>query len=475
MQPYHLYLNQEKLGFADDSALPLSDFIRDREGAKSTKVACKEGDCGACTVLLGAKENSDVCFRAIASCIAHCFQAQSCQVITADGLLASIENPIFHHFAREGATQCGFCTPGFAVAIVGGLISLPTIDYPSLLLALDGNVCRCTGYQSIKKAVAKIAQDYGPELSQVQGNRRLQLLAKHRFIKEDVVATAMALPARGQGGEVAHSGEMGRVIGNGTDLYVQIPERIHDKGLAVSGFAKNSKIYEEAGSLYLGAQTSIEDARLSALVAKHLPTLSKDLCLFASTPIRNLATIAGNVVNASPIGDMSNILLALQAEVHLKGPAGDRKLALAEFYLDYKKVDLRVGERIDAFSIDIQDPLSFSFEKVSKRTHLDIASVTTSIAIAKDGTFIKKASLSAGGVFRYPLFLGKTSSFLTKKSASVSLVKEAWQIAQSEIAPISDIRGQASYKTFLFRQLFFAHFLKLFPEILSLTDFSSPN
>jgi xanthine dehydrogenase small subunit len=192
--------------------------------------------------------------------------------------------------------------------------------------------------------------------------------------------------------------------------------------------------------------------------------------LIASEPVRNMATIAGNIVNASPIGDMSVMMLALNADVTIEGPGKSRTLPLRKLFLGYKKLDLAVEEFIRNISFEYHPvPPLFSFEKVSRRTHLDIASVNSAIQLRVTGDTISECHLSAGGVSPVPLYLEKTCLFLTGRPVSADVVLQANAIMQEEIAPISDARGSAEYKRLLLRQLLLAHFLKLFPERINLT------
>ncbi len=192
--------------------------------------------------------------------------------------------------------------------------------------------------------------------------------------------------------------------------------------------------------------------------------------LIASEPVRNMATVAGNIVNASPIGDMSVMLLALNAEVTVEGAGQIRNVPLKNFFLGYKKIDLAAGEFISSISFDYKpEPAIFSFEKVSKRTHLDIASVNSAMQLTMQGQNISECYLSAGGVSPVPLFLRKTCEFFAGKPVTEEIILKANMVMQEEISPISDVRGSEEYKRLLLRQLLIAHFLRLFPERLNIS------
>ena len=214
----------------------------------------------------------------------------------------------------------------------------------------------------------------------------------------------------------------------------------------------------------------MSDVEHSAALRSLLPELPSYMKLIASEPVRNMATVAGNIVNASPIGDMSVMLLALNADVTIAGAGEVRTVPLKNFFLGYKKPDLAQTEFISSIAFDYQpEPAIFSFEKVSKRTHLDIASVNSAIRITMKGQNIDECFLSAGGVSPVPLFLRKTSEFFSGKPVTPEIIMQANRVMQEEISPISDVRGSAEYKRLLLRQLLLAHFLRLFPEKLNIS------
>jgi xanthine dehydrogenase small subunit len=179
-----------------------------------------------------------------------------------------------------------------------------------------------------------------------------------------------------------------------------------------------------------------------------------------------MATIAGNFINASPIGDLTIFFLALDAQLILSDGKKTRELALRKLYKGYKDLDKKSEEYIEKIWFELPKKNNyFNFEKVSKRTHLDIASVNSTINISIENNFIETAALSAGGVGPIPLFLKNTSSFLSGKELSEKLIEDAIEIAQLEITPISDARGSEDYKRLLLSQLIKAHFITLFPSI----------
>jgi xanthine dehydrogenase small subunit len=191
------------------------------------------------------------------------------------------------------------------------------------------------------------------------------------------------------------------------------------------------------------------------------------LNLVSSTIMRNRATLAGNIVNASPIGDLTIMLLALAADLCLVKGKTRRELRLKDFFKGYKKLDMKKGEIIETIEVPIPYPgldSRFHFEKVSRRKYLDIASCNTAISLEMDNNIINDVHISAGGVAPIPLYLEETCIWLKGKEVTAANIRKAVEIAQQEISPISDVRGSARYKTLLLRNLIFAHFITLFPE-----------
>jgi xanthine dehydrogenase small subunit len=194
-----------------------------------------------------------------------------------------------------------------------------------------------------------------------------------------------------------------------------------------------------------------------------LPELDDELSLIASAPIRGRATLGGNIVNASPIGDFTVMLLALGAVLGLKKGQVVREVPLEHFFLGYKQLDMKPGEVLQWIALPKQAG-RFSFEKVSRRRHLDIASVNSAAWISVQGSRIEKARIAAGGVAPIPLYLSRVSACLQGQEPVEERLEEALEIAQGEITPISDVRGSEQYKRLLLRQLLLAHFQRIFPE-----------
>ncbi len=466
-----LYLNDQRVTPSSPSGRTILEFVREERQLKGTKLVCREGDCGACTVLLGdLRPDGSLFYQNITSCISPLGNAYGKQIVTIEGLNLKNGrlNRIQQALKEEGATQCGFCTPGFVLALSNMALqkALGGQQFP-IKDALSGNICRCTGYKSIERAAKQIF-----ELLQKE-KPDLQQLVKRGFLPKYFLDMPRRLKELRQ--QLPSNGQMSRKhspVGGGTDLYVQQGEDLSLREISpLSRQAELQGIRLQDNSWHLGAATTISQLWEHPQWQKDFPNLYDILRFIASLPIRNMATVAGNFVNASPIGDLSIFFLALGAKLQLLQTENSksRYLPLEDFFLDYKKTALQKGELIQSISFSRPDAHTlFSFEKVSKRTYLDIASVNSALKIKTENRHITEARLATGGVRAIPLFCKKTSDFLRGKKLCTKTVQQAAEILQTEISPISDVRGSATYKRLLAQQLFFAHFLKLFPERFTL-------
>ena len=441
----------------------LLDLIRYHKNLTGTKIGCREGDCGACTILMGEIVDNTLRYRSVTSCLTALGNVNGKHVVTVEGLNMTGLNPIQQAMYDEGATQCGFCTPGFIVSLCGFCLSDAEKDYENAIAAIDGNICRCTGYKSIQRAAATVAQlmknNKGDAIEFVTSKAILP--AYFATIKKRLLELNSNTNGAGQ------SSGTKKYLGGGTDLYVQQHEKmIHSDIDFLFNKQELNGVIKEGNKCILGPSATVTDLMESKIIQDALPDFKKVSKLVSSTPIRNIATIAGNFVNASPIGDFTILFLALDATLVMSNEKTKREIALREFYKGYKQLDKKDDEIMEQIYFKLPGKNHrFNFEKVSKRTHLDIASVNAAVSLSTNGKQILEAGLSAGGVGPVPMFLRKTSAFLQDKEITAAVIGKAIEIAQSEISPISDARGSEDYKRLLLSQLIKAHFITLFPNL----------
>ena len=468
-------LNDKKVATNLPTGSLLVDFIRQEQHLSGTKIGCREGDCGACTVLVGTVKNGQMDYQQIPSCLTPIGNIEGKHVVTIEGLNMNELSPVQQHLVDESGTQCGFCTPGFVVSLSQYCLSADAPTDDQALASISGNICRCTGYKPIERAAAKVTQS----LAEKNQQQPISWLVENHFLpayfNEIPERLAELAPVCRATGRPKNKKEFGQTqfVGGGTDLYVQKHEALVTQNLDFAVHHSELRFIKvEDGICTLGASTTVTDLLETPAFAQLFPDLTKHLKLVSSAMIRNVSTLAGNFVNASPIGDMTAFFLALNAQITLQKNQQKRTIFLKDFYKGYKDLDLDQHEIITEINFNI--PFGkFNFEKVSKRTHLDIASVNTAISIITKNNIIQQIHLSTGGVGPTPTYLTKTCNYLVNKELSPKKILEANEILQQEISPISDVRGNIEYKRLLLRQLFFAHFIELYPEIFGLNNLTA--
>jgi xanthine dehydrogenase small subunit len=471
-------LNNEDITTDLHPGTTVLDFVRYRKNLKGTKIGCREGDCGACTILVGELIDGKVRYRSMTSCLMPLANAAGKHIVTIEGVNPADGSltPVQQAMIDESGTQCGFCTVGFVMSLTGFCVDQTEKSAEMAVSSIDGNICRCTGYKSIERAAVRICD------AVTAGRGDAGTFVPNYF--PQIVARLDALATTNPKSKIQNSKS---IVGGGTDVYVQKPEELVETDSAHVFYDDTLRGITDHGSfIEIGASATVTDLLESPLMQSIFPALYKHLKLVSSTPIRNMATLAGNFVNASPIGDMTVWFLALDADIVFNN---GRDMPLRKLYLDYKKLAKTDQEFIQAVRFRKPgDDFHFNFEKVCKRTYLDIASVNTAISLTVESLpgagwippvlkgepgyegqtsgrveyQIVDAHVSAGGVAPIPLYLKETSEFLRGQPVTFAMLEDANEIIQAEISPISDVRGSADYKRLLLRQLFRAHFVELF-------------
>lgn len=451
-------LNQRVIRTEERPGMVLLEFIRGVACLSGTKEACREGECGACTVLVGAKQaDGSVAYKACASCLLPIGDVDGCHIVTVEGLVGEPLTLVQQLIVDNSASQCGFCTPGIVLSLTGFCLGSSTLSYEDAVDALDGNICRCTGYVSIRNAARALCD----KLAKIDTDPAERLAAMIAACVVPEYFSAIPDQLAQLRAEPLPAGENAVLVAGGTDLFAQRPEQLLESDLCfLSNRCDLDYVRVDGEVLRAGGAVTIEDFRRSAAVQKHFPDVAHDLLRHSSTILRNKATLTGNIVNASPIGDAAIILLALDARlvIEVRG-GGKREVPLSKFFLGYKKTDMACGELISEIVIPLLPAgARYHFEKVSNRATLDIAAVNTALRLATgpDGA-ITGIQLSAGGVGPTPLLIGGLEAFYGRKpdEATADAIARA---AEAAAKPIDDIRGAAAYKKLLLGQLVRAHF-----------------
>ncbi len=459
-------LNNENVNTELPTGSILLDFIRKEKLLVGTKIGCREGDCGACTVLVGTlMTNGKVVYKSILSCLTPIANIAGKHVVTIEGLnlknnLTAVQNAV----KENNATQCGFCTPGFVVSLTGYAFNNKT-SIKGIRDSISGNICRCTGYKSIEKAAADISNI----LDAKDKKDNIEWLISNKFIPEYF----KNIPERLS--KIKHQTstlKTDNLVGGGTDIYVRNANTFQHQNINItSKINELHKISVKENIITIGAGVTATELLNSSELQQQFPNLDEYFKLISSNQIRNMGTLGGNIVNASPIADLSILFIALNAKVNILGDKNNRIVSLHSFFKAYKTIDLKEGEIIKELSFNpISKSEHINFEKVSKRTHLDIASVNSAIRIKVEKDIITDIYISAGGVSPIPLLLKNTCNFLRSKKLNAENIRKASCVLKEEISPISDVRGTSEYKKLLIKQLYYTHFIKLFPKVINTSD-----
>jgi len=440
----------------------LIDVIRDELDLKGTKEGCREGDCGSCIVLHGKLEDRLMKYQIINSCMFPAGEIDNSHIVTIEGLNTEKLTPFQQILVEKGGTQCGFCTPGFVISTIGYFIQAEKLNIDDAIAFLSGNICRCTGYASIIRALeSTINLLNSSEFEKSLNNNRIDYLVENNFLPDYFTNIKSKLTQSSTENKKEYSGQL--IIAGGTDLYVQNENKVLESELFfVSKDSKYKEIIIEDNKCFVGGASTVTELEKSKIFNSVLPEFNEYVKLISCPSIRNRATVGGNIINASPIGDLSIIFLALNSTVVLKSESTSRQIKLKDFFLDYKKLDRKPNEIIHSIYFDLPNKDNkFLFEKVSRRTHLDIASVNCALSIFIIENIVKNIGVAAGGVAAIPKYLNETCQYLLHKELTKPNIENAIEIANSEVYPISDVRGSEEYKRLLLKQMLISKFDKI--------------
>ncbi len=458
-------LNETNVDASVTSGISLLEYLRNDRSQNGTKEGCNEGECGACNVLIGELVADRVEYQPMPACMIPLAELHQKHVVTIEGLNTGQLSVVQSAMVNCGATQCGFCIPGFVVSMTAWTMSATKpLDECGLSEAISGNLCRCTGYRSIRDAGCQVIEnlrEIGEREDRVEALVQLGELPSHFATIKDRLSS-LPLPVAALESDAA---DVIRIAG-GTDLYCQQRDTLGAHAVrSLYRSLPTEEVRELDGWIEVDAHMTFESFGNHPIIQTAIPEIQRYNQRIASWPIRTRATLAGNLCNASPIADVTCLLLALGAELELLGHNGPRMVALEDFYLGYKKPAANADELVTLIRFPQTTPNTrIHWEKISKRSTLDIATVNSAARIEIQDGWVSRARLAFGGVAAIPLLMTKTNAFLAGKAMCTEVALEAAQLAQTECAPISDIRGAAEYRKLLVRQLVLAHFMQACEE-----------
>ncbi len=439
-----------------DPTITILQWLREDAHLTGTKEGCAEGDCGACTVVIG-RPGSDrrMRYRAVNSCILFLPVLDGCELLTVehlktrDGRLHPAQRAMVEH----GGTQCGFCTPGFVMSLYAQYLSgNGPMSRQEINDTLAGNLCRCTGYRPII-AAARAMYDYpwqDPTLAESERTaaRLAELAGDGEPLALEHAGRRYFAPTReAQLDALLRQYPRAVLLAGGTDVGIWVTKK-HlelETVIYINNVAELQGIHDGDGELVIGAAVSHTDA--IDTVTRYFTDFGELLRRFASPPIRNSSTVGGNVANGSPIGDSMPAMIALGARVALRSAAGRREIPLEELYLDYGKQSRKPGEYVESLRIPkLAEGEQFRCYKLSKRFDQDVSSVCAAFKIRIEGGRVAAFRTGFGGIAPVPARARDTEAAVLGALWSEPLIERAAAVLEREFTPLTDLRASAHYR-----------------------------
>ncbi len=449
----------------------LLTYLRSLPDHKGVKEGCAEGDCGACTVVIAEQKNGTIHYKAVNSCLVFLPMIHGKQVITVENLAHTTTakglqlHPVQTALMEADGTQCGYCTPGVVMSLFGLYKNVPAPDRTEVEEYLNGNLCRCTGYQPMINAGASLPANNDDWFTENE-EHTLQLIqtinTPQTSITIETSTQSYFQPLTIDEALQAKETHPDAVILSGsTDISLKQTKQFELLQTVIDLSAIDSlQEFTETDTVFtIGAGMALES--ITKKLQNQLPVFTEMIRLFASKQIRNLATIGGNIASASPINDAIPLLFSLEASVTLTSRSEKRELSVEDFILSYRKTAIQPNELIE--NIIIPKPknnCSNRFYKVSKREHVDISSVSAGFSLELEGNLIKKIILAYGGMAATTKRATKTENFLLGSPWDQRNIQQAMLIVKDEFTPLSDVRAGADYRTMVAGNLLMKFYLE---------------
>lgn len=458
------FISLENCGPCDS----LLDFLRLDRRMMGTKEGCAEGDCGACTVLVGRVHQGELLYESVNACIRFLPSLDGCHIVTIEGLKGADGglHPIQQAMIEFHGSQCGFCTPGIVMSLYGLWMQVPHPSHCEITTALQGNLCRCTGYGPIIKAAQAISNYGSPTHDWLDRERRinkerLTALNDGKRVELRNAGNMAFLPADLEDlATIRLEYPDATLIAGATDVGLWVTKHLADleKVIYINHLDEMKQIATDGDCLTIGAGVTYSEAQ-SAMRAE-FPHLADFWLRIGGPQVRNMGTIGGNIANGSPIGDLPPVLIALGAELILRQGKRQRRLPLEDFFIDYGKQDRETGDFVEAIRIPKShgDQINAAY-KISKRRDEDISSVCAAFRLMIEDGLITKARIALGGMAATPKRAWQAEKSLEGQVFSEDSLIMASETLSEDFSPISDWRASSIYRMKvaknLFRQMWF--------------------
>jgi len=444
----------------------LLNFVRTKLKKTGTKEGCAEGGCGACTVVLGELKDNDINYSTVNSCITFLPTITGKQLILVEDLISkdNLLHPVQEAMVKCHGSQCGFCTPGFIMSLFSMFKNYSKLKEDIIKDSIAGNLCRCTGYKPIIIA-AKNLQRKNKNDHFVKNKKQTIALLKKIENKSIAIYTKnkryFAPRYISELKKILKKNTNSKLLSGGTDLSLvvtkdrkDIESIIYMNSIKELNYIKNNNKYIE-----VGASTSLSS--FERYIKKYYPDFNKILKRYGSTQIRNVATIAGNIATASPIGDNLPLLLVLDCQVVLQDLKKIKILPINDFFISYRKTKLKIGQFIRSIRIPIFDKNIFKAYKISKRFDDDISSVCVAFNLIIEKKKIKEIKIAYGGMAAIPKRAAYCEKVLLNSSITRQVIDKAKNALEKDFSPISDMRASGSYRKIIAKNLLEKCFLEI--------------
>ena len=429
----------------------LLNYIRTNLKKTGTKEGCAEGGCGACTVVLGELKNNEINYKAINSCIAFVPTLQGKQLILVEDLISKEGSlhPVQQAMVNYHGSQCGFCTPGFVMSLFSLFKKKSKFGNDEIKDSISGNLCRCTGYQPIIKAAKSLKNKNKIDEFTKNKKNTINLLKKinnKSIVIYDKGKKYFAPKYIQELKKILKNNIDSNFLSGGTDLSLLVTKERKDINSMIYMNSINELSYIKNNNKYIEVGASTPLIELESYIKKYYPDFTKILKRYGSVQIRNVATVAGNIATASPIGDCLPLLLSLNAQVVLQGIKKTKILFLDDFFTSYRKTKLKKGQFIHSIRIPLFKYNTFKAYKVSKRFDDDISSVCAAFNLEIVKNKFLSVRIAYGGMAATPKRAVNCEKILSNSLVTEELVNKAKKALEKDFKPISDMRASGLYR-----------------------------
>ena len=466
-----------------DPTRTVLQYLREDIGRVGSKEGCAEGDCGACTVVIGESVDQRIRFRAVNACIQFLPTLDGKMLFTVESLKSPDGqlHPVQQSMVDYHGSQCGFCTPGFIMSMFALYKSETDLSREAIDDALSGNLCRCTGYRPIIEATQHMGDypintDADPivyrpasenvsveeqamlkRLDALQRKQGLQL--KHGDVKYFAPSSIDELA------EYYQNNPDACILAGGTDVGLWVTKQLRElpEVIYLGNVAELNQISETDTGIEIGAAVSLTDA--FDHLSLQYPELAEMFRRFSSVPVRNAGTLVGNIANGSPIGDSMPALISIDARVKLRQGSKSREIALEALYIDYQKNAMQSGEFVESVIIPKRDEsLKLRCYKLCKRFDQDISAVCAAFALRLDGDAVASIKIVFGGMAAIPKRAAQAEAILSGNIWDEATVQEAMKALAKDFSPLTDMRASAAYRQQAAANLLYRFYLETRPQ-----------